>query len=334
MSVGWGIVGIGRHADRFMAPAIGHAHNARLVAVYSRDQGRSDAFAAKHGAERAYDDLDRMLADPAVDVIYIGSPSAIHAEQAIKAARAGVHILCDKPLATTVDDAQAMIEAADTAKVILASGYNQRYHAPHVEIYNRIQAGEYGAPVLARAQCSSWVPAKALDAMRQNPDNTGPLLAIGTHVIDLLRWFIGSEVVQVAAIIEPGPDGGPEEAAIAVLKFANGATAHLDCSMKLPWPENALALHASHGFIRTEGTIAFDVGGTVHFNHRGNRESISYTPDYPGHTNFVPEIEHIGTIVREGGTPRATGLDGLEGVRVATAVREAGATGKTVTIRR
>ncbi|MYB85453.1 MAG: Gfo/Idh/MocA family oxidoreductase, partial [Chloroflexi bacterium] len=89
MAIGWGIVSTGRHPDTKMAPAINEADGASLAAVMSRDIGRAEAFAQKHAAASAYDDLDALLRDPAVDVVYIASPNALHAEQTVRAAEAG-----------------------------------------------------------------------------------------------------------------------------------------------------------------------------------------------------------------------------------------------------
>ena len=123
MAIGWGIVSTGRHPDTKMAPAINEADGASLAAVMSRDMGRAEAFAQKHGSASACDDLDALLRDPAVDVVYIASPNALHAEQTVRAAQAGKHVLVEKPMALSVDDAQRMIDACDMAGVRLGVGF-------------------------------------------------------------------------------------------------------------------------------------------------------------------------------------------------------------------
>ena len=122
MALGWGIVGIGSHADLKVAPAMNLAHDTRLVAVYSRDQGRAEAFAKTHGAEAAYSDLDALLGDSRVDAVFVTSPNFLHAQQTIKAAAAGKHVLTEKPMATTVSDAAAMIDACRDHGVTLSVG--------------------------------------------------------------------------------------------------------------------------------------------------------------------------------------------------------------------
>src|SRR4051812_2973624 len=111
MTLGWGIVGPGRIADDRMAPAINAYDGNRLVAVGSRDQARADAFAVKHHVAHALTSYEEMLQRPDIDVVLITTPNALHAEQATAAARAGKHVYCDKPLATSVADAVRVVEA-------------------------------------------------------------------------------------------------------------------------------------------------------------------------------------------------------------------------------
>ena len=101
---GWAIVGTSWFPDTYIAPAINNASGARLVAVCSRDKDRGAAFAAKHGIQRSYDSYSEMLADSEVEVIHIASPNHLHARQVVEAAEAGKHVLCQKPLALTVED--------------------------------------------------------------------------------------------------------------------------------------------------------------------------------------------------------------------------------------
>jgi 1,5-anhydro-D-fructose reductase (1,5-anhydro-D-mannitol-forming) len=334
MTVGWGIIGIGGHADRRMAPAIQRAADAKLVAVYSRDQGRADAFAAKHGADRGYADLDRFLADPEVQFIYIGSASQAHVEHAVAAANAGKNILVDKPLAITVEDCQTIIDAAKKNGVILSTGYNQRYQPAHEVARQLFANGDLGAPILAKGECSSSAPLAALEARRKNPGAHGILLGTGTHVIDLLRWWIGDEVEEVAGLTDEGPGVPNEEMAVASLKFRNGVYAQIDCSMRTPFPANDITVNAESGYLRTSGTIIFDTGGKLEVRMGSSSRTYEFRPPRANHDPFAGEVEHLGKVMAGDAELRSTGLDGLEGVRVAQAVRESSATGKIIKLTR
>ena len=108
---GWAVVGTSWFADTYIAPAINEVGGSRLVAVHSRDKARGAAFAAKHGIERSYDSYSEMLADPEVKVVHIVTPHYLHASPTIQAAEAGKHVLCEKPMALTIEDGERMIEA-------------------------------------------------------------------------------------------------------------------------------------------------------------------------------------------------------------------------------
>src|SRR5207237_5970520 len=140
MALGWGIVGTGTASDRLVGPGIAADPESEVVAVASRDEGRAKEFAAKHGARHAYTRYEDLLADPEVDIVYIATPNAHHADQAISAAEAGKHILCEKPLAMTAEDALRIVEAARAHGVKLGTNFQTRHYAPVDEINRLVKA--------------------------------------------------------------------------------------------------------------------------------------------------------------------------------------------------
>src|SRR5262250_3294465 len=150
--VGWALITIGLHADVKIAPALNATPDAELVAVYSRDQGRAEAFAQKHGAKAAYSNLEALLRDSRVEAVFIASPNALHAAQTLTAARAGKHVLVEKPMATTLDDAVAMVYACRDAGVKLGVGYHLRQHPGQRAAQHLIAQGVLGAVTLAQGQ--------------------------------------------------------------------------------------------------------------------------------------------------------------------------------------
>src|SRR5207248_4218169 len=112
-----------------------------LVAVFSHDPARARAFAARHGAARSYDSFEALLADDGVDVVYVGGVNEVHAEQTIRAARAGKHVLCEKPLALGLQDARAMLDACASAGRVLGINHHLRAAAPHRRMRAEIRAG-------------------------------------------------------------------------------------------------------------------------------------------------------------------------------------------------
>ena len=141
MPLGWAIISTGNHPDLKIAPAIAAADDQELVAVYSRDRGRAQAFAEKHGAASAYDSLDDLLKDSRVDAAFIASPNALHSQHALQAAAAGKHVLSEKPMTTTLEDAVAMVRGCRDYGVKLGTGYHLRTHPGHIMAQRLIAEG-------------------------------------------------------------------------------------------------------------------------------------------------------------------------------------------------
>ena len=151
LTLGWGIISTGLHPENKIAPAIARAAGAKLAAVYSRDQDRADAFAQKHGAEAAYHDLDSLLSDPRVGAVFISSPNSLHAQQGIQAARAGKHVLVEKPMAMSVAECESMIEVCQQNQVKLGVAYYRRFYPVVARISEILSAGELGQPLSVTA---------------------------------------------------------------------------------------------------------------------------------------------------------------------------------------
>src|SRR5262245_59140778 len=152
MAFGWGIVSTGRHPDVKVAPAMSAAAGGELAAVYSRDQGRADAFAERHGTRAAYAKLDELLADSRVDGVFVCSPNALHAAHVIQVAQAGKHVLCEKPMATTIADGARMVQVCRSAGVRFGVAFNLRHHPAHTRAREIVASGALGRVVVAQGQ--------------------------------------------------------------------------------------------------------------------------------------------------------------------------------------
>jgi predicted dehydrogenase len=197
----WGIVGAGDIAERVMAPAMRAAAGAELVAVMRRDRRAAEAFAERHGALRAYDRVDELVADPDVEAVYVATPTYRHLPAVLAAAAAGRDILCEKPLALTVAEAEAMIRACEAAGVRLGTCFYQRYNARHREIRRLLEAGRIGRVTAVRMNFSSRLP-DLPGAWRQEPakGGGGSFTDMAVHCVDLLRFLFG-EMHEVSAFL-------------------------------------------------------------------------------------------------------------------------------------
>src|SRR5713101_529841 len=220
MTVGWALVSTGRHADTFLAPAIGLAKDTHLVAVYSREQEHADAFAAKHGAQVAYTSFEALLADARVEVVCIASPNFLHAPYTMRAAQAGKHVLVEKPMAVRVDEAVEMVRTCRAHGVKLGVGFHPRHHPGHQEARRLIGERVLGTITLVQAQMGGAWPRgrpeisfevfqEARSGQRSvwwgQPEGVGgawAMMAGGVHCVDLLRFLLGQDVVEVAALTD------------------------------------------------------------------------------------------------------------------------------------
>ncbi len=330
--LGWAIISTGRHPDARMAPAINKARNGRLVAVMSRDLDRAKAFAARHGALRAYDSLEAVLADPDVQAVYIASPNHLHAEQTIAAVRAGKHVLCEKPMALTVEDGRRMVEAARAAGVKLGVAFHCRHHPAHRRAREVVRSGGLGEIVYATAYWSALALGPRPEWWSK-PEQVGggAIMGTGVHVLDLLRFVLGREVVEVFAY----QDSPPIEFTDSILlRFEDGSTAHVVCSRKVAYPNNDLSIYGMAGRVRACDTISTDLKGSLEVVTGAGTTTETFEAEDPARAMYVGLVEDFARAVLEGGEPTATGEDGLKNIEITLAVFEANRTGRAVQVGR
>ncbi len=336
MSFGWAIVGIGRHPDLRMAPAIRQAREARLLAVCSRDAGRAASFARKHDAEAGYDDYQAMLRHPGVDAVYVASPNALHAEHTISAARAGKHVLCDKPMTLTIEDGRAMADACRAARVKLGLCFHLRHHPAHAEMRRLIQSGRIGEPTMAEAQWTSGTRGLAaspkrpsLQAWWEDPNlvGGGAVMASGVHCIDLLRFLLGREVTEVAALTDGQTEVSPlEQRACLALRFQGGVLAQLTAARTVPDPRNDAVVYGTNARLSAVGTISMAFGGELEV---ADGVTVAHTRYVRGDM-YQSMVEAFQEAVRQGREPDASGQDGLRCIEITRAAFESARTGRAV----
>lgn len=339
MPLGWAIVGIGSHADLKIAPAMQRARDTHLVAVYSREQERAEAFAESHGAEAAYNDLNSLLSDSRVEAVFVASPNHLHAPQVIRAAAAGKHILCEKPMANTPSDAAAMVAACRDHGVTLGMGFELRFHPAHLWARRLIDDGCIGRIRLAHGQWGrgnrgepEHLPRTGLREWWETPELIGDasvLVGLGVHVFDLFRFLLGEEVVEVMAMTDGQTAEQPlEHIATIGLRMSSGIIAQVMCGRMLPDTQNDLALYGSSGRIATKDAVWEARLGSAEVVSATENGSESWEYDYLA--NFVAELEDFRDALEHGRAPAATGDDGFQAACVTAAAIESAKTGKLV----
>jgi UDP-N-acetyl-2-amino-2-deoxyglucuronate dehydrogenase len=251
-----GLIGAG-NISRTHADAVAAIDGATVVAVCGRTREKADVLAARCGAA-AYDDLDRFLGHRPMDMVIIGSPSGLHAEQGIAAAQRGLHVLTEKPIDISTARADRLIAEADRAGMTLGVIFQDRMKPDVRRVKTLLDAGRLGTPILASAsvrwhrppeyyEASTWRGTEALDG-------GGALMNQGVHTVDLLLWLFGpvrrvfgKTATRLHAI-------EVEDTAVAVLEFASGALGTLEAATSAyPGYARRLELTGSEGTVRLEG---------------------------------------------------------------------------------
>lgn len=305
--VGWGLVGCGDIARRRVAPALRDLGSCELVAISRADAARAESFAAEFGAKRWHADWRKLVRDPEVEAVYVATPVHMHAEQAVAAAEAGKHVLCEKPLALNEAECERMNTAAEANGVRLGVAYYRRFYPAVERVREILESGEIGVPVIAQVNAfERFDPAPEhprrwlLDKRRSGG---GPMFDFGCHRIELLLSLFGT-VSRVSSV------GGNvlfrrevEDTMCALLQFEGGTQAVLSVTHAAREPQDTLEIFGSEGSVRAdvlnEGTLRIRSGGGERFE--------AHKP----HANLhQPLVEDFTQAVIEGRPPRIDGRFG------------------------
>lgn len=329
MTLRWGIIGPGNIANSSMAPAINRDPNSDLVAVVSRDQDRADTFAQKHGARWAGTDYDAMLARDDVDAVLVTTPNALHAGQVVAAARAGKHVLCDKPLALDAASAKRAVHACRQAGVKLGINFQTRHHAPFREARRIIEAGEIGDVVEVQIDASPG--RRPPGGWRTDPElaGLGSVNNIAVHIYDALRFLLGTEVTEVAAMFNTGHESGViETLPMVLMRFESGTLAYANGNQATPFPLNEIVIHGTRGRIDGRGiTRPLMEGDMTVVTEAGSRTDSWSTMDCYDRT-----VAAFSEAVIAGRDPNPSGVDGLRSVQLTDAIATAARERRTVAV--
>jgi predicted dehydrogenase len=207
--LGWGLVGASTVAREWMIGAMRAQPGNEVVAVMSSDAQGGAAFAAEQGIAKAWTSIDDLLADPAVDAVYISTTNELHAPQAIAAAAAGKHVLCEKPLAMDLAAARVIVDACRKAGVVLGTNHHLRNAASHQAIRQLVRDGAIGKPLFARVLHAERLPTHLQGWRVRKPEaGGGVVLDITVHDVDTLRFILDAEPVEAMAMTQ---GSGPVE---------------------------------------------------------------------------------------------------------------------------
>ena len=242
----WGILSTAKIADEKVIPGIRRAARCEIVAIGSRDEVRGRAVAQRHGIPRVHGSYEALLADPDVDAVYIPVPNHLHGEWTLAAARAGKHVLCEKPLAMTAADAERMVEGCRAAGVVLMEAFMYRLHPSWIAVRELVAAGRIGR--LAAVTCwFSYYNDDPANIRNVRAYGGGALFDIGCYPVNLSRMLFGSEPTRVGASIVRDPASGVDVLTSGILEFPAGV-ATFTCSIRAE-PDQQVHVYGTEGRI-------------------------------------------------------------------------------------
>ncbi len=334
--MGFAIVGLGELALGQILPAFGRSKLARPVAMVSGDRAKAEAVAAQYGIapDRLHDykTFDRLADDPAVEVVYIVLPNSMHPEFTIRAAKAGKHVLCEKPMATTPADCEAMIAACESAKRHLMIAYRCQYEPHHREAIRLARSGEIGPVRLIEASngqnqgpAGQWRHKKALAGGGSLPD-------VGIYCLNAFRSITGEEPTQVSArtLTDPAdPRFREVEDRISFeLTFPSGVLAS-GRSFYSAHESRTLRILGERGWIDLDP--AFSYGGLRMRTAKARDRADLITEVRLGEVDqFALEMDHMAERVARGERPHTPGQEGLQDLRLIEAIYRSAREGRPI----
>jgi predicted dehydrogenase len=312
MTVGLALLGTGRIAESAFIPAIGAVAEARLVAVLSRDKARGVAFAQRYNIPEAYDNLTALLQDHQVDAVIVATPDATHESQVIAAAQAGKHVLCEKPMTTTYAGCERMAAAVRRSGITFAMGYNNRFNTGLRRIKALLEAGQIGEVRYARALLTTQAQDPQGWRAHSEQARYWALSAVGTHLIDVWRWYFGDPASVGGALAAPVHQGPHDEVATLVFDYPGRRLAELSVAAVFRGG-NRLELYGENGAIIGDGLFGSRPAGAFTCQER----TITYQAANP----FKEEVADFVQAIQQQGQPRVTLEDGLRNVYIMEAAR-------------
>ena len=262
----WAVIGAGGIADRRTIPAIFKDDLSELVALYDRNAQVCENLGEKYGVQR-YFDIEEMLDKSGCDAVYIGTPVALHYEQAILSLKHGKHVFVEKPICLTEKEGDSLVELAKKADKQITVGYMMKYHNLHKRAKELLKSGKIGKPNDIRVQFSCWYP--DIDgAWRQKKElgGGGVVMDLAVHAIELIEYLLDEEILDVKAFYGTQTFSYEvEDSAVIIFRTQSGVLGHIDVNFNVPdkASESKLELYGDKGYIICKNTLGQEEKGNL-----------------------------------------------------------------------
>jgi predicted dehydrogenase len=333
--VGYAVVGLGGISQRAVLPAFRHSRKAKLVAVVSGDLKKAKRLAAVFGAATwyTYDDYDRCLENPEVDAVFIATDNGTHARYSLRAAEAGRHVLCEKPMATTVDDCRQMIQTCRDNHVRLMIAYRKYFEPASLALKKLVTSGKLGKLKLIHSAFTIFLPPnKKVPAWHLDPISSGggSLMDLGVYCVNAIRWLTGKEPVEASAYswtTDPARFSGVEESIGFQLKFPDSLLVQGTASFGAA-QAHFLKVFGEKGWAALDPAFAYDEERRL----SGKIGGRWFEKRFKVMDEFALELDAFADDIRRGRDPEPDGREGLRDVVTMQAIYRAAREGGWIPI--
>lgn len=320
----WGLLSTAR-ISRALLPPLRASKRNQLLAVGSRSKDAADSYAREAKIQRAYGSYEELLADPEIDVIYNPLPNHLHAEWTIRAVEAGKHVLCEKPLALSVDEVDAVRAAAQRHGRIVAEAFMYRHHPQTLKVQELVKSGSLGTVKLVRGSFS-FVLSRQGDVRLKPEYGGGSIWDIGCYPISYARSVLGEEPLEVFGWQVTGLTG-IDETFVGQMRFDRNVLMQFDSSFVIPF-------HAFMEIVGSEGTLNIphpfkpETDEKIYLTREAKTETIKVK----GQELYLGEVEDMADSILLGKEPRISLDDSRSNVKTIKALLESAQTGQAVKI--
>ena len=326
----WGLIGASNIAREWVIGAI-RATGGEVVSVMSSNAERAKEYAAANGIAKATADLSTLVNDKDIDAVYISTTNELHRDQTIAAARAGKHVLCEKPLALSLADAHAMLKACREAGIVMGTNHHLRNAGTHRAMRDAIAGGRIGKPLAARVFHAVYLPPFLQGWRIDKPEaGGGVILDITVHDADTLRFVLGDDPVEAIAATQNGGMGqaGLEDAVMGVLRFKSGLIAQFHDAFTSKFAGTGFEVHGTEGSLIGRDVMTQKPVGTVTLRTAAGEEQLATDPM----NLYQRALGNFHAAIAGRGSPSATGEDGVWSLATGLAVQAAAKSGRATPI--
>ncbi|MBM4763495.1 Gfo/Idh/MocA family oxidoreductase [Bacillus sp. B15-48] len=324
----WGVLSTAKIARTQLIPAITRTNNAQLVSIASSNKEVVQEIAATYHIPKVYDNYKALIEDPEIDAVYIPLPNHMHKEWVLEAANHSKHILCEKPVSLTTEEALEMVAYCREKNVKFMEAYMYQFHPQHERVREIIASGEIGEVKLMKSSHSFYLEDRDTNIRFDKNKGGGSLYDVGCYSIHVIRHILQTEPVKVFTQAEI--DSGIDKSTQGFLTMENGVRAMFDCSLDMV-RRNEYEVIGTKGTIKVPFAFRPDManGGIgiiqVNLGETSREEKISGDA-------YMSEVEHLSEVILNDGTPAQTGENTIQNMRVIDACYESIKTGEIISL--